>query len=200
MGEKQRLAWDRKYSLQGPVWARSHDDWFEIGEAERVLDLGCGTGKSCNSLGGHLVAADFSMVALRTLRDSIEDVDTVCCESSGLPFKGSSFDFIRTSFLFGHLDESERVSTMNEISRVLREGGRLALEVFSTSDARCVRNGKTVRLTEGGIFHCYFDEKDIIDLLSGFKIINLAEENWEQRIGPGEKMERSIIRASAIKN
>lgn len=202
MSENQRLAWERKYLVQGVVWARTHDDWFEIGDGDRVLDVGSGSGKSASSLGINAIASDFSMAALRLLRDALPAVAPVCCDAAHLPFRDACFDLVRASFIFGHLDSSERESAIGEVMRVLRPGGRVAVEVFSSSDARLLREGSVTksRLTkEDGISHFYFDEAEIRDMLSGFKGISLSEATWEQRIGPKETMRRSSFRATAVK-
>jgi ubiquinone/menaquinone biosynthesis C-methylase UbiE len=202
MSEEQRLAWEKKYSRQGAVWARSHDDWFENCDADLVLDIGCGTGKSCSSLRGKIVGADFSMVALRMLRDSMPNISAICCDATMLPFQDSSFDFVRASFVLGHLNGGERQSVISDISRVLRSGGTLALEVFSTGDARFLRKGESPRdesIGDDGILHFYFSESDVKELLSCFKKTYISESVWEQRIGPKETMKRSSIRAVATK-
>lgn len=197
MSEKQRLAWEDKYRTQGALWSRSHDRWFETKGDERVLDLGCGNGKSCNSLAGKVTAVDYSMLALRMLRDSAPNVNPICADVINLPFRDSQFDCVRASFLFGHLEDGERDAAMNEIYRVLAQGGRLAIEVFSRSDGRFLRKGEFE--FESDILHSYFDEPQVRDMLSGFDVISVNEERWAQRIGPKESLDRSIIRAIASK-
>jgi len=200
MSEEQRLAWDRKYSTQGAVWSRTHDDWFETADGERVLDLGCGSGKSSASLRGDLVSVDFSMAALRTMRASVPEASAICCDVCALPFADSSFDFVRASFLLGHLSPEERSSAIGEMSRVLRRDGRIAIEVFSTRDGRLLRKGGDAVTSvecEDGLRHAYFQEEDIRAALSSFSSVSLSEERWSQRIGPRESMQRSIIRAIA---
>jgi len=202
MSEKQRIAWEDKYRTQGALWSRSHDRWFETKDDEHVLDLGCGSGKSCASLAGEITAVDFSMTALRMLLDSAPTVNPICADVAKLPFRDSQFDCVRASFILGHLDESERVATMNEVSRVLKPCGRLAIEVFSRSDGRFLRKGGTARCeidSEDSLLHSYFDEAQIRDMLSGFEVISVNEEKWAQRIGNKESLDRSIIRAIASK-
>ena len=202
MSEEQRLAWERKYQMQGIVWAKAHDEWFKIADGERVLDLGCGSGKSCSSLAGKIVAADFSMSALRMLGSSAPKASPVCCDVTKLPFSDGAFDIVRASFVLGHLEPKERSAAIGEIRRVLRQGGRLALEVFSTSDSRLVMGGKLSRsrsTEDDGISHRYFDEAEVSDILSDFIDVSMSEETWEQRIGPKKTMKRSIIRALATR-
>jgi len=202
MNEKQRLAWEKKYLTQGALWSRSYDVWFETAEGQRILDLGCGPGKSCASMKGDVIAADFSISALKMLCDSIKNASAVCCDVCMLPFVDSSFDLVRASFIFGHLDEEERLSTIDEISRVLKHGGKFALEVFSTADARFAMRGKprkTDHVNEDGIYHFYFDKGEVQSLLSDFSKISICEIIWNQRVGPKTVMERKVLRATATR-
>jgi len=202
MSEKQRVAWENKYRTQGALWSRSHDRWFDTKDDERVLDLGCGSGKSCASLAGEISAVDFSMTALGMLLDSMSTVNPICADVAKLPFRDSQFDCVRASFILGHLEESERVATIGEIKRVLRVGGRLAIEVFSRSDGRFLRKGAVAGGAlehEDGLLHSYFDEDQVRDMLSGFEVISVSEEKWAQRIGNKESLDRSIVRAIASK-
>lgn len=202
MSEGQRAAWDKKYAAQGALWSRDHEVWFEVEEGSRVLDLGSGSGKSCASLCGEVVAADFSMAALRLVDDPSRKMAKVCCDAARLPFSDSSFDFVRASFILGHMGAAERKSAICEISRVLKIGGNLALEVFSTSDARNAmkkeRRGGN-KTNREGIIHHYFDREEVEELLTSFEVRFIEEVAWSQRIGPKKSMRRSIIRALALK-
>lgn len=200
MSEKQRLAWEEKYKTQGQLWSREHEQWFETHEGERVLDLGCGSGKSCASLAGEVTAVDFSMNALKMLRGGAPSVSLICCDIAKMPFKDSQFDFVRASFILGHLEEREREMAMAEISRVLKSGGRVAMEVFSKSDGRFLRKERTSGVApehEDSLLHACFDEDQVREALSAFELISVSEERWAQRVGAKESLDRSIIRAIA---
>jgi len=203
MNASQRCAWEKKYATQGILWARTHDEWFRVNETDRVLDLGSGSGKSTRSLKGDVTALDFSLSALRTAVGSpAGPTNGVCGEATVLPFKDSVFDFVRASFILDHLSDSERRIAVDEMHRVIRRGGRVAIESFSISDARCTMGSvddKGDSIDGDGIAHHYFVKDEVASLLTGFEIDILKEINWEQRIGSGEKMERSIIRAIAMK-
>jgi len=202
MSEGQRVAWDRKYGVQGALWSRDHEVWFEVGEGARVLDLGSGSGKSCASLGGEVIATDFSMVALKLAGGPPPKAAKVCCDAARLPFCDSYFDFVRASFILGHMKADERKAAICEISRTLKAGGTLALEVFSTSDARFIRkkgHGGRANASRDGILHHYFDKGEIEALLVPFEVRSIDEVTWSQRIGPKEAMKRSVIRVLAVK-
>jgi len=203
MNANQRCAWEKKYATQGILWARTHDEWFRVNETDRVLDLGSGSGKSARSLKGEVTSLDFSLSALKTAMGSpINPTDGVCGEATVLPFKDSVFDIVRASFILDHLSDPERRTAVDEIHRVIRRGGRVAIESFSVSDARCAMcsvDDKGDSIDGDGILHHYFAKGEVASLLVGFEIDSLKEIGWEQRIGSGKKMERSIIRAIALK-
>lgn len=202
MSDNQRLAWERKYESHGQLWSRVHETWFQTLNPDRVLDLGCGSGKSSATLKGDVVSVDFSMKALRMASDFVPSLSPVCCDVRHIPFVDSSFDFVNASYIFGHLDESARTRAIREVARVLKPGGHVAIEVFSVADSRFSRRTAFPDYSDvqgDGIFHYYFSKEDLEALLSGFEIEFLDEVRWAIRIGPGEAMPRSAIRALARK-
>lgn len=202
MDEKHRKIWDETYKSQGVLWSRTHEKWFETGDNEMILDLGCGSGKSSEHLRGRVVCADFSMKALKIAYEQLPSIMPICCDASDLPFLDSTFDFIRASFILGHLIDSDRRRTLDETSRILKNKGKIAIEVFSTDDGRF---GKGKKIESGtfqdgkGIIHHFFEKRELEYLLSSFNIDEIGMIEWEQRIGSKEKMRRSVIRAVARK-
>jgi ubiquinone/menaquinone biosynthesis C-methylase UbiE len=202
MSIDQKRAWDRKYDSQGILWARTHDDWFEVGEDDLVLDVGSGSGKSIRSLRGEVIAVDFSRNALSLAKDILHDCSLICGDVRALPFSDSAFDFVRVSFVIDHLRAVEHTRTMDEIIRVLKAGGFLAFECFSKSDARFTLRDVDQHgdyFDGDGILHHNFDQREIEKLLSSLSIRELEETAWEQQVGPGKAMRRSAFRVLAQK-
>lgn len=198
MRTESRDAWDRKYETQGALWAKASEVWFQVGERDRVLDVGCGSGKSSTCMKARVIAADFSMSALRMAAESNPLAEYVCCEATKLPFRDSSFDLIRASFILDHLEYEGRRKLLGEVDRVLDKKGRLAIDCFSRNDGRFVRRDHSVSgefIDGDGILHHYFDRDELADLLSGFNCVSLSEISWEQGIGSGKSMKRYAFRA-----
>jgi SAM-dependent methyltransferase len=203
MNASQRDAWEKKYATQGILWARTHDEWFQVQDTDRVLDLGSGSGKSSRSLNGKVTALDFSLTALKkAIGSPSTPPNGICGDATVLPFKDSTFDFVRASFILDHLSGPERKNAISEMRRVVRKGGRVAFESFSISDARSTKGSVDAEgnsIDGDGIVHHYFVKGEVASLFTGFEIDFVKEVSWEQRIGSGKKMNRSIIRAIAIR-
>jgi ubiquinone/menaquinone biosynthesis C-methylase UbiE len=98
-----------------------------------ALEIGAGTGYFTLNLlrAGAIeraVATDISPGMLDVLAASAErlglEVETACCEASGLPFPDDSFDLVFGHAVLHHLPDLERA--FGEFRRVLRPGGFVA--------------------------------------------------------------------------
>jgi len=54
-----------------------------------------------------------------------EGVDVVCDITKGLPFEDSSIDFVFSQDFLEHIDPTKKVMVINEIWRVLKDGGEM---------------------------------------------------------------------------
>jgi SAM-dependent methyltransferase len=87
---------------------------------ERVLDLGCGTGRALQLVPG-AVGADMSLEMLRAAPAG----RAACARAEALPFRTATFDAVLCTNSFHHYPEP--VGTLREIRRILRPGGRAVL-------------------------------------------------------------------------
>ncbi len=97
---------------------------------ERVLDLGCGTGRftaalahafRCPAIG---VEPSAAMLAVASSRDE-SNVEWKLGDAENIPLKSQSVDLVFMSQVFHHLSQPQRA--LNEIERVLKPGGHLAI-------------------------------------------------------------------------
>ena len=101
---------------------------------EAVLDLGCGTGtlaiaqkRRCPD--ARVVGLDADPAVLdragaKAAADS-QAVELVEAFSTEMPFADASFDVVLSSLFFHHLEPGVKRTTLAEVARVLRPGGRL---------------------------------------------------------------------------
>ena len=110
-----------------------------------ILDVGCGTGANLEMLSefGEAVGVDISGEALTFCRErGLENVKQG--EAEALPFEDSSFEAVTIAFGLRNLTSVE--AGFNELRRVLKPGGRVAVLEFSKPKAPVLRS----------IFRIYF--------------------------------------------
>lgn len=115
----------------------------EIRSGQRVLDLGCGTGTLVAELGRgqqgiDVVGVDPDAKALLIAHRKAAQLGAVVSLDRGfadaLPYPDASFDRVLSSFVFHHLEPSDRAAALREVARVLKPGGRLHLLDFAAPD------------------------------------------------------------------
>lgn len=197
--DAHRQAWDAEYSKPHPLWKGPPTEGLLVEGGRRVLELGCGNGKTLAALmkgGSEVIGTDFSRKGLEACSRSVPGpLDLVQGDARWLPFTDRSFDQVVAFHLLGHLSSEGRALAVNEIRRVLRPGGGLLVRVFSTSDMR-FGQGEEVEpwtfLRGTGIPVHYFDRSELLELLRGFRELAVDEVTAVKRYH-GEEHRRSEI-------
>lgn len=119
---------------QGEIVRQCDEGWIR-GD---VLDVGCGTGENALYLaahGCHVVGVDFVPRAVEIARGKAMergiDVHFVVGDALAPVVRFGRFDCIVDSGVFHVFDDAERPRYVENLRRVLRDGGRLALVCFS---------------------------------------------------------------------
>jgi demethylmenaquinone methyltransferase/2-methoxy-6-polyprenyl-1,4-benzoquinol methylase len=103
---------------------------LDIGQAEVVLDLGCGTGNLTALLAeslsarARIVAADLSEGMLERAREKLPDeprIEWVHADAAELPLPDGGIDRVICLSTWPHFAEPERIA--GELHRILRPGG-----------------------------------------------------------------------------
>ncbi len=207
--ERRRQAglWNREYSQSGALWrGPAHFD-FSIRNGSKVLELGCGNGKTLSALPREceVTAIDPSKKAVELCRALAEaegiEAQIIEADVCELPFKDASFDAVVAFHVLEHLIAEDREKAVEEIHRVLAPGGSLLVKVFSTRDMRC---GKGKEIEQGtflrgkGIYYHYFTCDGLRSLLNGFREKSLSVERRLVRYH-GEELEREKLAGEYVK-
>ncbi|MEU8697731.1 methyltransferase domain-containing protein [Streptomyces sp. NPDC048680] len=142
---EQAQAWN---GYEGTYWARNQDRWdavnggfnepllaaAAIGEGDRVLDVGCGAGKTARLAAqrasrGRVLGVDLSAPMLErarvtAAREGIGNVTFDHTDAQVHPFEPAAFDVAVSRF--GVMFFGDPVEAFTNIGRALRPGGRLA--------------------------------------------------------------------------
>ncbi len=159
------LAWLAK-GPGGPDMAAEQQiasDYLALSDGDVVLDLACGPGNFTRRFAelvgpdGLAVGMDASVTMLeRAVRDTFADrgdsfanLGYVRADALDLPFLDRSFDGV-CCFAALHL-LSEPLRALDQIARVLRPGGRVALMASCNRGPRAVRSVTALALAAGGV-------------------------------------------------
>lgn len=100
----------------------------DLGEAQRILDVGCGTGLFIDELAREkqrIVGVDFSSEMLKVAKERTENLNLISADADKLPFRDESFDAVMSLTLLQNMPNPER--TVVEMARVTEGGGVIAI-------------------------------------------------------------------------
>ncbi|MFI0192102.1 class I SAM-dependent methyltransferase [Streptomyces sp. NPDC017082] len=150
----QAEAWN---GYEGEQWARSHDRWDAVNdgfnqplldaaalsETDRVLDIGCGAGRTTRLAArrarqGEAVGLDLSGPMLgrareSALRERVENVSFVQGDAQVHAFDAEGFDAVISRY--GMTFFTDPVAAFANLHRALRPGGRLAFICAAEAEA-----------------------------------------------------------------
>ena len=133
---------------QDPRWRRALVSRIEPRPGQRVLDVATGTGLVAFQLARRgrceVVAVDQSEAMLAGARarraprpEPDGRITFVQGEAEQLPFVDEEFDAVTFTYLLRYVDD--RLSTMRELTRVLKPGGRIGMVEFAVPGNRLLR-------------------------------------------------------------
>jgi SAM-dependent methyltransferase len=200
--------WENDYARRGRVWSGAVHQHIPLVAGKRILELGCGNGKTCNALlekKCQVVGIDFSFSAIHLCishtpknADGHFAVADVC----SLPFREASFDAVTAFHVIGHLLAGDRSRCAREVARVLRPGGILYFSDFAKYDFRagtgCEIESQTFS-RKNGIGTHYFSEDEVSALFHDLTPCELRTRCWTMKVR-GQLLPRAEISASFTKN
>lgn len=161
---------DAGWSRQETIFATQAVKYFP--DNGKVLELGAGLGRDSAffaSRGYDVTATDFETDTLKGLYPTM-DVQTVDM-SKPLPFADMAFDVVYAHLAIHYFDDVTTRRLTDEMWRILRPGGIVAVLVNSTADPEC---GQGRQIEENffeidGIYKRYFTPAYMRKVMAGFE-------------------------------
>ncbi len=200
----QLVAWDLEYRSKGRLWGGNPQGIPPFPAGTRVLEVGCGDGKTLAALaarGVQVTAFDLSPSAVRLSKAQLRQglcADLLVADGRSLPFRAGSFDAVILYHVAGHLRSSDRGQLATGCTDLLRSGGHLFFRGFSCEDLRA---GKGTPVEEqtflrgNGIMTHYFCEKEVASLFSDMIQKSITTHRWTMHIR-GEPLVRAEVLAT----
>jgi ubiquinone/menaquinone biosynthesis C-methylase UbiE len=117
-------------------WASQVADAAQISSGQRILDVACGTGiltrEVANRVGvsGLAIGLDLNEGMLAVAKSKAPEIEWRQGRAEALPFDSNSFDAVVCQF--GLMFFENRCAAIEEMVRVLRHGGHLAVAVWDS--------------------------------------------------------------------
>lgn len=197
-----KAMWDNRYSQPDYAYGKSANEFFKscINKYKlqgRMLLPAEGEGRNAvfaAKAGFEVTAFDISAAAkakaLQLAKEQGVSIDYQVGSLEALNFQESSFDCI--GLIFAHFPPHLRRSYHQQLSTLLKTGGKIILEAFSKKQLEY----NSVNPSSGGPknIDMLFSEDEIREEFPGFKILELSEEEVELSEGLYHKGKASVIR------
>ena len=195
-------AWEEDYTRRGMLWSGVTHGLPELSAGSRVLELGCGNGKTLSVMiqrGWDVTAIDLSCKAVAFSRNVLKGSSTaevMVADVRSTPVKSNSFDAVFAVHVTGHLHEPDRQKISREVTRTLKPGGILFFCDFSTEDFRFGKGHETEPSTfkrGTNIITHYFTRQEVIDLFTELTPLSITLQQWPMRVR-GTDLVRSEVK------
>ena len=199
--------WEYEYSRKGRLWGGAVHHLPEIPREGRILELGCGDGKTYRTLlerDYEVIGIDRAASALnlcRSLAPLGSGAQFARADACSLPFADGSFSSVIAFHVIGHLPDEGRARAAREASRVIRNGGMLFFSGFSCEDFRAGAGSDTepgTVLRKNGIATHYFSEEEVLGLFCRLHPLSCITRHWVMTIR-GQPLPRAEIAAAFTK-
>jgi SAM-dependent methyltransferase len=158
-----------------------------LGQEARILDVGCGYGRTLAELSGagyrNTVGTDFSAGMLERCRKQVDDTRLILNDGQALPVQSDSCDAV---LLFAVLtcvpDSVEQRALITEALRVLRRGGLIYVSDLLVNSDRRNRERYEEHLSA---FNCY----GVFELPEGVVVRHHTKAWIDELLAPFEKLE-----------
>lgn len=184
------------------LWLDKFKDILKENKGRAIIDLGCGAGNNTLYLcerGYKVISCDYSREALSIVNEFIPEAETMEMDlTERLPFEDDSTEVVIADLCLHYFSKYVTRYIINEIKRVLCDGGKLIFRVNSINDINYGAGSgteveKNFYRSQSG-FKRYFDEEDIRSFFSGWSIEYLKENTMYRY-----DMEKRLYECMAVK-
>lgn len=120
------------------LWLDEYKDILEKNKDNEILDLGCGIGADTLYLierGYKVLSCDFSKEAIKSIEENITNSNTLYLDMmKDFNICDNSYNLIIADLSLHYFDNETTIHIMNEIKRILKNGGILLARVASVND------------------------------------------------------------------
>lgn len=172
---------EKNLDFLSDLWVDKYPYIFNNIQIGNALDLGCGLGQYTKYLmdkGFNVISTDISYEVLLKLKEFIPDANVVQLDMGlGLPFENESFDLVLANLSIHYFDKETTKKLLNEIIRILKNGGYFIGSVNSSKTFEFIKdvatklednfyyeNGRTVRLWTKEQFDEFFKDFKLEEL------------------------------------
>ena len=197
----QKDAWDELYRSGSRPWRGviSTATPFPFSKGDKVLDIGCGNGKTSSALieaGYDVTGIDISEAAVEMcIRLSEGKIKAFTASADAIPLDDATQDGVVMVHVLEHIGAEDMERTMKEVIRVLRPEGKLFVRAFHKDDMRA-DNGERIDdstvIRGNGIRYHYFTESELKSIFSDLSEISL------KRIDEMTKFNKKRSRIEAV--
>ncbi|WP_374043144.1 methyltransferase domain-containing protein [uncultured Clostridium sp.] len=176
------------------LWLEKYKDILEKSKDTNIIDLGCGSGNDSVYLTERnykVISCDYSIEALNIVKKYIRNSNIVEMDlTKEFPFEDAMAEIIIADLSLHYFDDDTTKNILNEIKRVLKNGGYLIARVNTINDANFnAGNGEEIErhfyLTKYG-YKRFFDYEDVQRYFGVFEIEKI-EETVMNRYGADKK-------------
>jgi len=182
---RQADCWERFYREHKRPWRGIGGIDLDLRPGSKVLDLGCGTGKTTSALiktRMDVTGLDFSPTAIDRCISAFGDkAKFVVAECDRMPFPDACFDAVAAVHVLEHLNETQLRGTVEEISRILVPGGLVFTRTFAVGDMRSEGADRNTR--GNGIEYRYYTEEEMKEIFGGFELVCSERKDETMRFG-----------------